>query len=227
LSPSDPRQHQPGAVAIGAWREQLLSAFVDCDREGARSVIQRALQSGLTLEGVLSHLIHPAMDTLGDMWGRGEVALTQQFIAACAIEDAAEGIAGARLVRAPGPKVVLGTLADGHGLGVKLVSIFLRAAGMDVVDAGFGLSPKELVSRTLEEGASVVGVSVFLLRSAKFIPELQELIAREGGAVKLAVGGAPFRADPELARRVGADAWAADAFGAVGAIRSLMNGHAP
>jgi methylmalonyl-CoA mutase cobalamin-binding domain/chain len=218
----------PGDPAVNSWRERLTSSLVDCDRDGARSILEQALLSGLPLDLVLTRLIHPAMDALGDMWTAGEVTLTQQFVAACAIEEVVEKLAG-RFPPAPerGPKVVVGTLADGHALGAKLVSIFLRAAGLEVVNAGVGLSPRELTDRALDEEARVLAVSMFLLRSASYVPEIQQVLGRHGHRVKLAVGGPPFRSDPELARRVGADGWASNAYRAVSTIKGLMNGGQP
>jgi len=216
---------QPRKLAVAAWQQQLVSAFADCDRESTRSCIEHALRSGLTLDRVLLQLIHPAMDTLGEMWGTGEMALTQVFLAACAIEEVVTNLAGQfKPPTPPGPKVVVGVLVDGHGLGARLVSIFLRASGVEVVEAGTGLAPSELVSRAREEEAAVLAVSVFLLRSANYVPEIAKTLRGEDQRIKLAVGGAPFRADPGLAGRVQADGWAPDAVRAAVTIRALANG---
>ncbi len=218
----------PGDPAVNSWRERLTSSLVDCDRDGARTVLEQALRSGLPLDLALTRLIHPAMEALGEMWTAGEVTLTQQFVAACAIEEAVQKLAGRfPAASGQGPKVVVGTLADGHALGAKLVAVFLRAAGLEVVDAGVGLSPRELTDRALDEEAPVLAISMFLLRSAGYVPEIRQALGRHGHRVKLAVGGPPFRSDPELARRVGADGWAPNAFRAVSTIRGLMNGGPP
>jgi methylmalonyl-CoA mutase cobalamin-binding domain/chain len=218
----------PGDPAVNSWRERLSSSLLDCDRDGTRLILEQALQSGLPLDLVLTRLVHPVMDAFGDMWTEGEVTLTQQFVAACAIEEVVEKLAG-HLPSVPGrgPKVVVGTLADGHALGAKLVAVFLRAAGLEVVNAGVGLSPHELTSRALDEEAPVLAISMFLLRSAGYVPEIRQVLGRQSHPVKLAVGGPPFRADPELARRVGADGWASNAYRAVTTIKGLMGGGQP
>jgi len=214
-----------GPAGIAVSREQLLAALVDCDRERARSAIDRAVRSGLAPEGVLSRLIHPVMDRLGEMWGAGEVALTQLFLAACAVEDVAQRLAEKQSASGrPGPRVVLGTLVDGHHLGARLVGTFLRTSGAEVIDVGAELSPTEMVAHARDKGADVLAVSVFLLRSVRYVSEIQKLLSRDGGKIKLAVGGAPFRADPDLARRVATDCWAPDAVRAALAIRNLVNG---
>jgi len=209
---------------IEDWRDELLRAFVNCDRDGVRSAVRSALNGGLAPEQVLTDLLHPAFDTLGELWARGDVALTQVFVAARATEDIIADLpAQATTRRDSGPKVVLGTLLDGHSLGARLVGTFLRAAGVEVVDAGARLSPEDLVARAIADNAQVLAVSVLMLRSANRVTQVREALRQRAPQVKLVVGGAPFRADPGLARRVGADRWAPDALRAVEAIRAVAD----
>jgi len=53
--------------------------------------------------------------------------------------------------------------------------------------------------------------------------EVRQILDRDAPGIKLIVGGAPFRQDPNLAARLGADAWAPDALQAVGVIQSLAD----
>jgi methanogenic corrinoid protein MtbC1 len=213
-----------GVVIMAVWREDLLQSFLDCDRAGTRAAIEAALADGVSLNRLVVDAIQPAFDDLDALWGAGQVALTQIFLAARAVEEALDAEAAAQPPAASeGPKVVLGTLLDGHTLGARLVGIFLRARGVAVVEAGAGLSPEELAARAVAENARVLAVSVLMLRSATRIVEVRRLLQRDAPRTRLAVGGAPFRADPDLARRVGADAWAADALQAAEAIFTLAN----
>jgi len=195
---------------------------MNCDRAGARAVIDAALAAGATPAQMVLEIIQPALDAMGALWAAGEVALTQIFVASRGMEEAADAMAGGASApqsaehRRPRPKVVLGGL-DGHGLGARLVGTFLRAAGAEVVEVG-RLSPEELSARAIEERADVVAVSVLMLHSAERVREVRQALDRLGAKVKVVAGGAPFRADPGLAARVGVDAWAPDALQAVAAI---------
>ena len=206
---------------MNAWRNWLLQSFLDCDREGTRAAIQAALEDGVTLDRLVVDAIQPAFDDLDALWGAGQVALTQIFLAARAVDDVVSAAAPGSAPPARGPKVVLGTLVDGHSLGARLVGIFLRAAGVEVVELGGKQSPEDLCARAVAEGAQVLAISVLMLCSAGRVLEVRQILDRDAPGIKLIVGGAPFRQDPNLAARLGADAWAADALQAVGVIQSL------
>jgi len=210
--------------ATGSWRDRLLRSLVDCDRDGARAAMEDALSSGMAVDRLLQEVVHPAFDAMGALWEAQEVTLTHQFVAARAVEDALLSYGRPPTVLLNGtPKVVVGTLLDGHSLGAKLVATFLRAAGLAVVEAGEGLTPEQLVGRAVAEQAHVLAVSVLMMRSVARISEVRRGLEAANTGIKLVVGGAPFRFDPGLAERVGADAWAPDAISAANVIRPLLN----
>ncbi|MCA1788103.1 MAG: cobalamin-binding protein, partial [Desulfobacteraceae bacterium] len=65
-----------------------------------------------------------------------------------------------------------------------------------------------------------------MLPSALKIQAVKEKLARIGCDVKLIVGGAPFRFDDQLWKKVGADAMCRDASDAVSVIENIMGGMA-
>jgi methanogenic corrinoid protein MtbC1 len=69
-------------------------------------------------------------------------------------------------------------------------------------------------------------VSALLLHTAEKIKEIRQLLDERhlSPRIKLAVGGAAFNIDRELARTVGADGTALNALGAVAYVRSLQGG---
>jgi monomethylamine corrinoid protein len=66
-----------------------------------------------------------------------------------------------------------------------------------------------------------------MLRSALRVRELRFAFENAGLSVKLAVGGAPFRLDLNLWKKVGADATSDSAAGAVGIARRFLAEDAP
>jgi len=106
---------------------------------------------------------------------------------------------------------VLGVLEDQHVLGKRMVQAYLAAAGQPVLDLGAGLTAAALAERAAGEGAKVVMVSTLMLRAALRVQDLVEGLRARGCGAAVVVGGAPFRLDPGLWRRVGADAFGASA----------------
>ena len=73
------------------------------------------------------------------------------------------------------------------------------------------MSAADLAARALAARVDVLMVSTLMLRGALAVAELVRLLRAAGSGVRVVVGGAPFRMDPELWRGVGADACGATA----------------
>jgi trimethylamine corrinoid protein len=152
-------------------------------------------------------LIAPALVSIGDDWERGTVALSQVYMAGRMMERALEQHLPALPPRPGAPRVGIGVLEDHHALGKRIVTAVLTSAGYEVIDLGNGLSPVAMVERALEHDVDVLMISVLMLNRALHVAEVRRLLSERGLAhPSMVVGGAPFVHDPELFRRVGADA---------------------
>ena len=80
---------------------------------------------------------------------------------------------------------------DGHDRGVKVVSQFLRDAGMEVIYSGLFQMPEQIVDAAIQEDVDVVGLSILsgehLVLPSKVVSLLKERGAREDRLV--IVGG--------------------------------------
>jgi methanogenic corrinoid protein MtbC1 len=63
-----------------------------------------------------------------------------------------------------------------------------------------------------------------MLPSAWQVKDVKEKLDASGSTVKIVVGGAPFRLDQQLWKRVGADAVGYTASDAIGIVRSIVKG---
>ena len=121
--------------------------------------------------------------------------------------------------------LVIGTVAgDYHGLGRKIVAIFLRVAGFQVYDLGMSVSSAVMVDEALKVGAGVICASGLLLHTVEKVSEVRTILQARGleDRIKLVVGGAPFNFDPQLYRSLGADAYAVNAVDAVRVVRQMF-----
>lgn len=200
------------------WRDELLKAMLDSDRQGAVLVVDQAIAVGLPSRRVIVDVLDPALVQLGRYWGRETVSLAQTFVAAKIAEDvllrcAPEAATGG----AHKTPVVIGNIEDDfHSLGRRIVSTFLSTAGWEVHDLGNDVLAEEFVDEALEVGAAVIGASAMMQTTALNIRKLRDLIDARGlkGRLKLAVGGAVFNWRPDLVAEVGADGSAENAAGA-------------
>lgn len=89
-------------------------------------------------------------------------------------------------------KVLLGkTSLDGHNRGIKVISAWLRDAGMEVVFLGQFLLEEQVVKAAIEESVDVIGLSFLGGEHLHSVKVMRNLLEREGlfGNIVLIVGG--------------------------------------
>jgi 5-methyltetrahydrofolate--homocysteine methyltransferase len=121
-------------------------------------------------------------------------------------------------------KVVLGVVqGDIHDLGKNIVKVLLEADGYEVIDIGKDVPTESIVRAVAEHKPDVLGLSSLMTTTMTLMPVIMKALDDAGlrPPLKVIVGGAPLTAD--YAQSIGADSYAADAPGAVTAIRRLIN----
>jgi methylmalonyl-CoA mutase C-terminal domain/subunit len=89
-------------------------------------------------------------------------------------------------------KVLLGkTSLDGHNRGIKVISAWLRDAGMEVVFLGQFLLEEQVVKAAIEESVDVIGLSFLGGEHLHSVEVMRNLLEREGllGKIVLMIGG--------------------------------------
>ncbi|MDO9308610.1 MAG: cobalamin-dependent protein [Deltaproteobacteria bacterium] len=195
---------------------QYNEAIMDTDRDRALMVVRDALDLGISPEEVVFRIVVPAielmMKSISDNQG---VSLAQHFMAAQIASEVVDEMVP-RFRKAPEiiGRVVIGTSqGDFHGLGKRIVSGCLKAMMIEVSDLGLNVAPERFVDEALARDAQVIAISSMMVHTARGengCSRVRQLLKERGleKQIRIAVGGAPYRFDPELYRTVGADAWA-------------------
>ncbi|MGA2512868.1 MAG: cobalamin-dependent protein [Candidatus Limnocylindrales bacterium] len=203
--------------------EALTGAIEVGDRVAAVKITRDAIEEGLDPQDVLAAMTK-AMGAIGDRFQRNEIYVPEMLIAARAMKEATavlEPVLVAADIR-PEHTAVLGTIkGDLHDIGKNLVGMMWKGANIEVIDLGTNVSPERFAQAAKEHGARLVGISALLTTTMVGMREAVSAIrATNGPDVKVIVGGAPVT--PEFAREIGADGYAADAGGAVGAAMAAL-----
>ena len=91
---------------------------------------------------------------------------------------------------------------DGHDRGVKVVSAYLREAGMEVVYLGRFQTPESIVRAALQEDVDVIGVSCLDGEHLPFTPRIIALLKENKVNIPVIIGGViPQKDIPALKRR--------------------------
>lgn len=209
---------------------QYNEAIMDTDRDRALTVVRDALGLGISPEEVIFRIVVPAIELMMKSIGENQgVSLAQHFMAAQIASEVVDEMIP-RFRKAPEiiGKVVIGTSqGDFHGLGKRIVSGCLKAMMIEVSDLGLNVAPERFVDEALAHDAQVIAISSMMVHTAKGengCSRVRQLLKERGleKLIRIAVGGAPYRFDPELYRTVGADAWAENGIEAGKVISDLI-----
>ncbi len=208
-----------GAQVAGDVAATLAEAIARGDADGAPALVDALISDGMSPGAVIADVLTPAIQRLGDGYGKGEVFLPQ-LIAAAEAMKAAVGRAKSHLPEGTAEKsarVAFGTVkGDIHSIGKDICISMLESQGFEVDDLGVDV-PAE---RFAEAARSADAVCLSALMTTT-LPAMEAAVAAVAGVgqVPVFVGGAVVTA--EYAASIGAG-YSADAPGCVNAVRSAI-----
>jgi len=212
--------------SLGDLARRYLEALVRGERHVASQLILDAVADGVSVKDIYLHVFQRCQYEIGRLWQMNRISVAHEHYCTAAAQLIMSQLypyifvtekIGRRLVAA----CVGGEL---HEIGSRMVADFFELEGWDTYYLGAN-SPTEAIVRTVEERrADVLGISATMTFHLRQVAELIGRVrASDAGArVKILVGGYPFRAMPDLWRRLGADGWARDAQGAVDTANRLI-----
>jgi methanogenic corrinoid protein MtbC1 len=220
-SPLDAPAH--GGEDLARARERFLEALADADRVGAIAVAEGLLDAGIAPVRVLLEVVGPAQRVVGERWQEAAwtvaeehaaTAISEAVVAAVALRAGREGRVTSR-----GHVVVACVEQEWHALPARVVAEVLSLAGWRTTYLGASTPPDHLARYIQDLAPDAVALSCSL---ATGLPRVRHVIeaVRDAG-VPVVVGGRAFGDDDRLARRLGADAWAASAAHAVEVLATL------
>ena len=196
------------------------TTLLSIDRIGANEILKETSNKWSSMEQ-LKYIIAPALERIGAGWERGQIALTQVYMAGRICEELVEKILPREAPdRKRQPNMAITVLKDYHLLGKRIVLSGLRASGYELKDYG-RMDVDELVEQTLKDQIELLFISTLMLPSALQVASVKKRLDHAQSPIRIVVGGAPFRMDDTLWKTVGADAMGQDASDAVTLIDKL------
>ena len=205
--------------------DKIKNAIVDMDIDGAESLARQALDNGLAPMDVLNNALIPAMEIVGDLYGKGELFLPEMMAAVDAynrcfplIEPA---LSGGDFE--PRGTVLLGTVeGDVHDIGKNIFAALLQGNGYRVIDLGINVSANTFFEKAKEHQPDVIGLSALLSTTMPEMKKVVELFTANGERDKyrIIIGGAPVT--KEFADTIKADGYGDEAQTGVDLIRQML-----
>jgi 5-methyltetrahydrofolate--homocysteine methyltransferase len=205
--------------------KEIREAIITGRPDDAKDLAQKALQGGGEADKILNETLIPAIDEVGEKFGRNEIFFPEMLVSAMAMKEALSVLRPVLVdkgIKAIGT-VVLGTVqGDLHDIGKNLVGMLLEGAGFEVIDLGID-TPKELfIKATREKNPQLLALSALLTTTMPRMKEVIDILEREGlrEQVKVIIGGAPVT--QQYADEIGADGYAPDAASAASKARGIL-----
>ncbi len=198
---------------------QLETALLSLDTETARKLIH----GWGPITEAIEALVVPSLERIGVGWEEGNVALSQVYMSGRICERLVTELLPVVIEKKVAHRMAIVVFEDHHSLGKRIVYSILRAAGYMLLDYGT-MYQDALVDRVAADNLDILLISTLMLPSALRIKKLKAALDARGLSVRLVVGGAPFRMDPELWREVGADAMGRSASEALIIVADLLGG---
>lgn len=203
-----------------ASQSGAASALAEAVRRGiagrAAEETRNAVAAGVDPMDLVNHDLIPALDLVGQGFEKGTLFLPQLLMAADAakasfgvIKDAMSG-----KPRETKGKIILATVkGDIHDIGKNIVKVMLENYGYQIIDLGKDVAPETIVDTAIREQVKLVGLSALMTTTVVSMEETIRLLREKKPDTRVMVGGAVMT--QEYADKIGADAYAKDAMGAV------------
>jgi 5-methyltetrahydrofolate--homocysteine methyltransferase len=194
--------------------DKVANSVANLDLEHIKDVVKETLDAGVSPYEIAAKGLGKGMDIVGKKYENHEYFLPELVVAGevmyAGLEVVKPLLAG-KTERGKGV-IVAGTVeGDIHDIGKNLFVMLATAAGFEVHDLGNDVSAKKFVEKAKEVNADFIGLSALITTTMDkmklVIDELKKAGIRD--KVKVIVGGAPMT--ESFAKKIGADAFAADA----------------
>ncbi len=184
---------------------RLIQALVSVDKSAAFALLGIVFEEGGTPK--VGELLRFSLEEIGNAWEKGSLSLAQVYMSGIISEEAIKHVLPASHIADTSlPLIGSVVFLDHHGLGMKIVSSLVQTAGYPLKNLGLGADTGRIVDFVGKEKIRILLVSVLMFPSALAVEELCREMAEQHPDVKIVVGGAPFRLDESLWKRVGAHA---------------------
>lgn len=193
----------------------------------------KALDEGYSSEDILNKGLLEGMSEATSRYRNNEILITHILLAAGAMNIGtkvleanlpADEDMNDQMARIKG-KVVIGTIkGDLHDIGKNLVKVMMEKNGIEVIDLGVDVEPKEFIDAAIQNNAGVIACSALITTAMPMLKEVVDEALKRGvrDQVKIMIGGGPVTEN--YAQAIGADAYTDDAAEAVYKAIEFLNG---
>jgi MerR family transcriptional regulator, light-induced transcriptional regulator len=224
----------PTFLPEGAPLSPLAHQYFESLRRGERHLASRlvldAVAAGTSVKEIYLRVFQPAQYEIGRLWQTNRISVAQEHYCTAATQLIMSQLYPHLFATAKIGRTLIATCVSGdlHEIGVRMVADFFEMEGWDTFYLGAGLPHASVIATIDERKPDVLAISATIPYHVEAVRELIGAVRRHPGTdgIKILAGGYPFKQDPDLWRKVGADGSAPDAQGAIVLASRLVGGRA-
>lgn len=183
----------PPARAVTGRPTDLVQRFVAAIARYDEAAAEQALSAAFArfpADVVITELLTPALVAVGDAWARGELAVSAEHFASGLVRRRLFSMLAALPELGVAPTVVLACVPDEHHeIGLTMLALFLRWAGVHVVNLGADVPVADLIRCVRDTSAAAICLSAIHPGAAATLPAVVETLRTAGIGLPLFAGG--------------------------------------
>lgn len=203
-----------------------LDALLHNDtHRGARFVLD-AVKGGTAVKDIYLYVFQRTQREIGRLWQTNYLTIAEEHYCTAATQLILAQLYPYIFTGAKTGRRLIATCVNGelHELSARMVSDLFELAGWDTIYLGSSVPTDSVTDIVARHRADVLAISATLTTNVGAVATLIKAIRNSaaGANIKIMVGGYPFIIDPDLWRKVEADATAPDAESAVETANRLL-----
>ena len=212
------------AAAKNPPDQEVYEAILEGNRDNITSLVDNALESGMSPSGLVDDVMIPAINRAGELFDQRKYFLPQLIASAEAMKAALARVEP-RLKREEKGRlgkgiIILATVkGDIHDIGKNIISLMLKNHGYTIADLGKDVPAKAIIESMRRSKPDVVGLSALMTTTMVNMEEVIGLARANGYSCPFIVGGAVVT--KAYAASIGA-AYAKDGVEAVRVVEQLI-----
>lgn len=204
---------------------RLKKAVIEGNTDNCKRCVGEIIKSGIDISEAIKNCAD-GMGIIGEKWKRKELFIPEVLLSVDAMHVTIDGLIPYTRVKksSVSGKIVIGVVeGDIHDIGKNIVRALFEVEGFKVFDLGKNVPLRMFIDKIKKTDADILALSTLMTATFPGIKLLIDKLKEEKmrNKIKVIIGGAST--SKELVEKVGADAWAEDAFEGVRIAKRLLN----
>jgi methanogenic corrinoid protein MtbC1 len=204
---------------LALTRSVYLQSILIGARAGSVQIVEEALRNGAGIFDIYAEVFQESLYEVGRLWEQGKISVSIEHRATAITQFVMAGIYSRALRREPSTPLrqamVTGVAGELHQIGANMVADVLENAGWNVEFLGTDAPHEGIIAAVQAQDSDLVCISATMLFNVPNVVRLIRDVRASSPRLRVLIGGAAFRASPELWVEIGADGFARDLSGAV------------